>query len=874
MESNLQYLSSRFHPEFVTVEQGRELFAKRHKKDHSLGRDYGTFKATDYPCIQMESSGHTRSSVEGGVEVDSTTVIKDEGVVETITIASPTAPQPSAMPMRLQADASIATFLRKPFEITSGTFTLAPLAVQSYDVMEYLSTVNLYSSKLRGVYGIKATPVFTVKCNANRFTGGLFGLSFLPTAGAAGGHAQTVEIAQSFSKAQRSHLLTAYLDLNCDSSVQLRVPWVCAYPYWQTRRTGVQAFRGSPGRVLFWEYSPAIDFSGATINASYSIYVHYEDVELYGAAIPQMGDLFDYPEVQAGNAIVKTSRGSKDVLTEEVLETGPISSSLRLVASASGALTSIPSLMPIMAPVSWVSDALARAAHWFGYSAPLLSQPPSRMYVEDAPYLANFDKHSQVAPLSLSVANKLSPSPGFSGTTANEMSIDFVKSRFGFIGSTGWNTGSAPGTLLNTIDITPRAFETTGVDSNTLTWRNPAPVAFLARQFDMWRGSIVIKLRLVKTEFHIGRLVIIFDPLNESTPGAVDSSGAAASYRKILDIRQGSEFDIIVPWVSDVDWKYTHAGNGVVSAGTLRFYVDDQLSFSAGFSGGTINMIYEACGGPDFAVAGRRFSTYNPGSPANRIQCGMDDDLYPEIQSGAVELNSDAKGDAHCASSATKFEPDAGHTGTVQICSHTFGEVVLSLAQLLKAGGLVTSSVQNTGATGFCQISPYHWMYARSQAGAPTTIVSRDPYTMLASCFAMVRGGIRLSIISQLEAGCWVASYKPLGSVVSSIVVGPAGNPLDAGQSSGIYTRRSGSGGLNVQVPYYNILPMSPTNDLGWYGGVAAFPHTQPAIKTILDLVYVDAATLAAPASFFLHRSGADDCEFSGFVSIMPTFTL
>jgi len=853
MNSENIIVRSRLHPVFSDFESGPEYIVKNTASDSSLSGGRISANTTTYARYQMNTGSENRTDQMGSVEVDSTTVMTDAAGVTAVEIGKPVTLSPAHKPVPSGVNRSIAEFLRKPFEVATGSFTTV-FPVAEYDVMDHLATVDLYASKLKGFYGVKANPVYTMKITANRFTYGLFAISFLPTGGSGGGHAQIVDDGRSFTKVQRSQLLTAYMDLNCDSSVQLKIPWTSAYPYWQVRRTGLQTNLQSPGRLLIWQLSGPTDVSGGVTVATFSLYVHYENVELYGAAIPQGVPLF--AREQSGGSVKRTTRGQKDLATQEMETSGPISGALSLVASAATALSSVPVLATIAQPVSWVADALARTANWFGYSAPRVVTAPTRMYDTPFPYLTTFDKHSVAEPLGLSVTNFVTPVPGESGTDFDEMSIDFIKSKSAWFATNTWTTSNGIGTLINSFDLVPRNFGAQQTDGTAVLYSS-TPVAFLCRLFKFWRGSLILKIRFVKTEFHIGRLQIIYDPLAGSTPGAVTSTNGAHTYRRVFDLREGNEVDIVLPYISEMDWKYTDTASGVATLGRLNIYVDDQLSVSGGFAANSIALHYFISGGPDFAVASRKRATYAMSMPEARYQ------------SGVTEL-SDA-GPETCAASTTVFDNLGGHASTVNMSGACMGEVVLSLNQLLKAGG----SVSTTGAYNLSEgtIQPYHYEYAKVVAGVLTVGQSDDPWTYLSGMFAFVRGGVRLTNIyfENTSSGITLSAYEATEPLVLNIVQSVAANPILYVGATGFNVSTVKHGTVAIDVPFNHILPVSVTNDLGFWTGSPAFTHTQPAIKSQIVFSSYTSSSVKVARNFILHRAGADDARFSCFVAIPPS---
>lgn len=56
--------------------------------------------------------------------------------------------------------------------------------------------------------------------------------------------------------------------------------------------------------------------------------------------------------------------------------------------------------------------------------------------------------------------------------------------------------------------------DTVASDTFTYTYVDAIPATFVARFFSYWRGSLVITLKVVKTNYHSGRLIFSMLPTN------------------------------------------------------------------------------------------------------------------------------------------------------------------------------------------------------------------------------------------------------------------------------------------------------------------------------------------------------------------------
>jgi len=100
-------------------------------------------------------------------------------------------------------------------------------------------------------------------------------------------------------------------------------------------------------------YSP-LKFGSGSSSVEVSVWLSWKDVSLVTPTLP---------EPQSGGPSI----------SEREENAGSVSKALRIVSSAAGSLSSIPSLTAFMTPASWVTNALAGAAASLGWSKPIVT---------------------------------------------------------------------------------------------------------------------------------------------------------------------------------------------------------------------------------------------------------------------------------------------------------------------------------------------------------------------------------------------------------------------------------------------------------------------------------------------------------------------
>jgi len=196
------------------------------------------------------------------------------------------------------------------------------------------------------------------------------------------------------------------------------------------------------------------------------------------------------------------------------------------------------------------------------------------------------------------------------------------------------------------------------------------PVTLLARSFAQWRGSMKFRFKIVKTEFHSGRLVVSYNSYDGRQVSLSSSLAQTDSlWREIIDIRETSEFEVCVPYVSGSPWRMTA---NTESVGKLSIHILDALQAPSTVSS-SVSVIVEVAGGDDFDVSIPMGDIYVPYVP-----------LSVQAQSGYKVIDCDDLGSSKMPK-------------TNRIHETTVGEKVVSIRGLLKGISRENSYTTLTG---------------------------------------------------------------------------------------------------------------------------------------------------------------------------------
>jgi len=831
-----------------------------------------------------DSSNVDQDSVAGGSvggatshleKMGSTMTSNVEGVEKAITVA-----QQVKLPKTLSNSANDATlpsikfYLRKPIKVTSGVLqsTDAASTFTKYGVFDVLKTNSLYYNKLVGSFAFRADTVVTLQVNANRFQAGRYMLCYLPTGGAPLTDPATVDMVtmKTFSATQVTQLPHVELDLSTDTQVTIRIPYSTFANSTPVAKNSVGFTNFQPGYFFIYPYMALLPGSSAT-TAGYVLWVHYENVELFGNMAPQMASF----DAGRGTSATILNKG-KEAIGLEVKNPGPVETMSNKVRGAANAVSSVPLLSAFAGPVSWLADIVGGVCSVFGWSKPITIDPIRNCRLEMFNTIGNCDTHDAVTSLGLIENNHVHVLPGSSTVDSDELSINYLKSIYSYYKVYNFAATNNIGDNIFTIPLCPSTFYNTPVDSGSYIV-SATPIAWLSTFFSLYRGGIKFRVKIVKTEFHSGRLIFGFFPVDSNIdPNSTAVSFANLDYvqKTVVDIRENNEFELEVPFLSTTSYKNLGASGNAGTAtqlglpepyGFLACYVMSNLVAPDGVTS-TIKLLVEVAGASDLEFECPRTQVFQP--------------IVPLAVTAAPQM-ADFTGDVSLGLIGTTAHKDMEYNDAA--CC--IGEGITSLRQLLKRPEV------------FFTYSGNKKMYLQPQAITPLinvattgpvmTNTSPDLFTMLGTCFAYYRGGIRMKVLPATmstvnQSLVQVTLLKILGTTAGSgyrtnISTDSSATALNVNTKAGLlrgcnFSCQRFDWGLGIAIPFYSNTHAKPTV-MSYAGNSSSTRYAwSPNYMSQMDLTVqfnVDTADLLNGTYL---RYGADDLNFGLFTGVPPLF--
>lgn len=712
----------------------------------------------------------------------------------------------------------IKNFLKRPIPIFNATWTSSSVTntnLASITLPNQFLLHPMVYQKIRGFYSFKGTAIVTITLNATRFQAGRLMATFFPCFNPnAPTNSNSVRYWNiSPSIALSSMLPRIELDAATDSMVRFKVP------YKSTELAfNMLSGEGCQGQLDVRVYSPLNVVTGYD-GAEFTVFVSYEDVEI------QFPSCIGGFQAQAGG-IVETSRNKKkssvDPSDQENLDYGPLSGALASLSTASGYMGRIPMLTSVAAPTQWFLDAMSKSALSFGFSKPLVMKELIGTNPKPALRIANGTGRDWSYNLALAEDNSLGTLPSLGPTQEDEMSLTYIATKMWFNSSVAWSTSEDIGTTVLNYRVGVGNFNiatiSTGLTINGNTGANSysmSPMDWIGSFFTFYRTSIDFCIKFVKTEFHSGRLLFVFQP-NMTNSALVSPSIENSNYlyREVIDLRYTNEFRVTVPYVATT--PMIPVGQPI---GNVWLLVLNELRAPANVSS-TVQLLVEFAAHPDIEFSTPRPSPYipivqatsAPTLPTSSLQ--ITDTFTPQAgssdqQQKPVEIQATGNADFFATSDAPY---DKGET-----LLYTTGERISSIRTLIKRNVAWLNS-QRTSGTSYAVWDRFN---VYPTVGTPPAFaqISMDYITLFASMYAFNRGSIRFKGVnmSNNEASpFWrfttfptaVSNYSPGGTTVDLIY---ASDPGIEGQSyvSGIpFPTIPHSDSVSVvsevQIPFYH----------------------------------------------------------------------
>lgn len=612
---------------------------------------------------------------------------------------------------------SLDDFFRRPVQVDLGDWTPGSASPFGYSMNPWAVFWNnkrninrITANKL-----LQCTMKVKIMINGNPFLYGRLLADYVPLQ--AFNTIDTINTLNKNTIVQASQRLHFYINPTTSQGGEMSLPFITPYNAMDI----VAANWSDMGTLYIRELNSLKHANGGLTPISLSAYIWAENVE------------FSVPTTQNAGTLVTQSDeyGSR-----------PVSATATAVAAAAGKLVSLPMIGPYAKATQMAASGMATVAKAFGFSRPPMIEDSTQVRPKLITRLANTDCGDAVAKLTVDSKQELTVDPRiFGASTQDDLTIANIATRESYFSTFDWPIATPQESLLWNTRVGPFP----AVLDSTLTvpgyWMT-AP-AFTSLPFAYWRGTMRYRIQIVCSEYHRGRIKVVYDPNFVST---IPESNVG--FTRIVDISDEKDFVVDVSMAQTTSYLPTVGlASGAASYGPARI-----STTSAGYNGTLAIFVQNELTSPN--------STVNNSVQVNVFVSACDDIEYA-VPSGDLvntltySLQSDEKDIVPDENAPDINDTDLGVLSCNPV-DHTndvfFGESIRSFRTLLKRYTYLHSILCPTPGTNRWAMNLKDFPYYRGRwangintdsTAAKANFVNTILLTYLTPAFLGVRGSVR-----------------------------------------------------------------------------------------------------------------------------------
>jgi hypothetical protein len=259
-------------------------------------------------------------------------------------------------------------------------------------------------------------------------------------------------------------------------------------------------------------------------------------------------------------------------------------------------------------------------------------------------------------------------------------------------------------------------------------------MSYLANFFNCWRGGFRFNFKIVKTEFHSGRIAVVFQPYSQYSYASVAAptfNNTVFLHREIIDIRETTEFSIEVPYTAVTPYLSVNPTESFSNCfGFLGVYIVNPITAPSTVSS-TVTILMEVAGADDFelAVPSTNYPTV----------------IHPTYQQSNISFTKKEN------KVLTNVIGSSSHiTDNLMSARTCVGEKFMSVLHLLKSACVIPPVTPQTGGgsfdTEYITYAPHaiDTYTATSSSVLVSPFLKADYFNAIAPMYAFLRGGMRI----------------------------------------------------------------------------------------------------------------------------------
>lgn len=685
------------------------------------------------------------TGIDSGVTetTNQTVSFLDEGISYSV---GAVAAHPSVATTDALVGAELGSFLSRPAQIASFTWNESDAVGTShtYNVWQLFFANTNIQNKLANYAWLRCDLKVKIMVNASPFYYGAMIASYQPLQNFTPSTIVNDTGTRYFIPySQRPH---AWIFPQNNEGAELSLPFVWPKNWISTLVN--QDFLDM-GLLTFLNYTSLASANGATgTGVTVNVYAWAENVVLSG---PTTGLLLQ---------------------AKDEYGTGPVSSIASAIAMAAQSLARIPLIRPYATATQMGASSIARAASALGYCNTPVIEDTRPVRPSPCPVLASTEQGYPLDKLTLDPKNELSIDPALVGLgPADELSITSLITRESYLTTATWSSTNAVDTLLFQSAVSPIMFD---MDTSTQAKLYLTPSGWAAQLFEYWRGDFIFRFRFIATQFHRGRVRIVYDP---SASAAQNISTVTATqvpcFNEVIDLTKDTNVEVRVPYAQALAWCKTFKPT---STSQIPWTTSATPTFNhvAGTTNGQIVMrVVTALSGPLTTTSVPILISVRA---AENLEFGAPQDVHPRYSQFAPQSLTEY--DA-TVSNLVVTGSSAANDPHRFLVNH--GEAVVTLRQLLRRSTYSWTWYDVGSPSSLLSWTSYIFhrlprTYGFDPAGVnsakglnvpvttfPFNMVSNHPITWVSMCFVGTRGSVNWT--ANCVTGSTTSSSTPSFSI-------------------------------------------------------------------------------------------------------------
>lgn len=714
-------------------------------------------------------------------------------------------------------------FFRRPIKVTDGTFPLNSLSTIDLHVWELYTSDPAVRAKFRNYAYVRGDLHVRIAMTGTPFHRGKVMVSYQPYPLR---NENLINIRATVAAYPLGHqnLLTGYLsqsreckvmDVRENVPIEVLCPFISPKSMHRLFNTSASVLTDvtpyedleEAGDIILHTMNlpQCIDPAGDGIR--YYVYAWMENVEL---GVPT-----------GTHVAVRTESQVDDYRTESADErkTGPV----QKFASGAAGITSLLQAAPYIGPFAKAStialSAVAGVASIFGWAKPVIIDD-NPQFVKNAAFQngANTIGCDTNFRITLDPMQELTIDNACVGSSQDELTIQYLASRQSFLVAISWDVTDLPMVPIFTSAVTPMLNVTEVINSHNIF--QPSAMSFAVQPFAYWRGDIEFTFEIVCSQYHRGKLMIIYEPNSDQQVLIESTLDLNKQFVKVIDIQETQTFTVSIGWANFRSWAKTwrHLTSAPFTGTALPLALG-----GSSYNNGFITVVpFTQLTSPDGSNIEINVYAKSPNMMVNKLEdnylAGRRNDFVAESMIDENHIST---------TESAYFVLNESTAGTDTICLEHFGERPISFRSLLKRYVTIEkiSSTLDAYTLGVVRvIAPIY--PAISLPYGTDSGPTRDLYSYLRYAYLGVRGGMR----KRVKIGCSATQDEHAFARVSlndqttsqgavSVSHGDNYANMDWAKASGrgtVTMDQSSNGGIEVELPFYsaNLFAFSFADDL------------------------------------------------------------